>query len=709
MLRTAVEPFDKETQEEEEAWKEFCGWLQEQEALGIPPGELHIMFNWERTTITQSFDFPGFPSFEYLEALPPKMFESFSPSAKRLVTIMRRLRSQTAQDNMGKSAPLKVESEGAPQGWEEEEWAAARECREWFAGIGNCADNVGYGDPVLADDGVFLRQQQAVNGQGNVNSDHSNPDPANDGVFQRQLQARKEQGNVDSGFNNPVLVDDGVFPRQQQAVNGQGNVNSDHSNPDPANDGVFQRQMHARKEQGNVDSGFNNPVLADDGVFLRQQQAVNGQGNVNSGHSNPDPANDGVFQRQLRAVTAIRACVEDTQTLPESKSELTLKKQRVAKLNKLKKLLKAKQAEVKALQANRAALLKAMQDDLVVVDSNAKGVQRTWSEVVERGALGSNKRNMGATWAQQGLPLIAVEGTADMAKASMVNTRIDLQKIHSHQKKGHAIAVQPNGPDAKGRARSDSSEKGVYNKASAKAARVKAEVEWVMPKPREKLHMIPTVDTTLAMAARVRAAVDWVMPKGQTKRPDRRVMRPDKRDRLQPGKVARVKADVEWVMPKPRQKIDVIPITDTCIAPAMAARVRAAVDWVMTGAKRPDRRDRLPDRRDRLQPGHNFHPVTPAHSTAANRRGQAKHALQEAVKVIECMVAKIETPRNIRRKGAPGYVEVEVSDKDAEKEAKVWKTTLFKCIQTLRKVKGYGHTEQRGTIPAFLVPRYNKN
>ena len=648
VLRTAVEPFDKETQEEEEAWKEFCGWLQEQEALGIPPGELHIMFNWERTAITQKFYLT-----EYLEALPPKMFESFSPSAKRLVTIMRRLRSQTAQDNMGKSAPLKVESEGAPQGWEEEEWAAARECREWFAGIGNCADNVGYGDPVLADDGVFLRQQQAVNGQGNVDSDHSNPDPANDGVFQRQLQAKKELGNVDSGFNNPVL--------------------------------------------------------ADDGVFLRQQQAVNGQGNVNSDHCNPDPANDGVFQRQLRAVTAIRACVEDTQTLPESKSELTLKKQRMAELNKLKKLLKAKQAEVKALQANRAALLKAMQDDLVVVDSNAKGVQRTWSEVVERGALGSNRRNMGATWVQQGLPLAAVEGTADMAKASMVNTRIDLQKIHSHQKKGHAIAVQPNGPDAKGRARSDSSEKGVYNKASAKAARVKAEVEWVMPKPREKLHMIQTVDTTPAMAARVRAAVDWVMPKGQTKRPDRRVMRPDRRGRLQPGKVARVKADVEWVMPKPRQKFDVIPIVD--IAPAMTARVRAAVDWVMSKGltKRPDRRDMLPDRRDRLQPGHNLHVVTPAHSTATNRRGQAKHALQEAVKVIECMVAKIETPRNIRRKGAPGYVEVEVSDKDAEKEAKVWKTTLFKCIQTLRKVKGYGHTEQRGTIPAFLVPRYNKN
>ncbi len=107
-------------------------------------------------------------------------------------------------------------------------------------------------------------------------------------------------------------------------------------------------------------------------------------------------------------------------------------------------------------------------------------------------------------------------------------------------------------------------------------------------------------------------------------------MRPDKRDRLQPGKVARVKADVEWVMPKPRQKIDVIPITDTCIAPAMAAtcRVRAAIDWVMTGAKRPDKRDMLPDRRDRRQPGHNFHLVTPAHSTAANRRGQAKHALQ---------------------------------------------------------------------------------
>ena len=78
----------------------------------------------------------------------------------------------------------------------------------------------------------------------------------------------------------------------------------------------------------------------------------------------------------------------------------------------------------------------------------------------------------------------------------------------------------------------------MYNKASAKAARVKAEVEWVMPKPREKFHMIPTVNTTSAMAARVRAAVDWVMPKGQTKRPDRGVMRPDRRDRLQPGKVA---------------------------------------------------------------------------------------------------------------------------------------------------------------------------
>ena len=599
MLRTAVEPFDKEMQEEEEAWKEFCGWQEQEDALGM----LQIMFNWERTDIAQIFEYLDFR--EYLEALPPKMFESLSPSARRLVTIMRRLRSQTAQGNMGKSAPLKVESE-VPQDieewllgdyWEIQEWVAVRECREWFAGIGNCADNVGYGDPVLADDGVFLRQQQAVNGQGNVDSDDSNP----------------------------------------------------------------------------------------------------------------DPANDGVFQRQLRAVTAIRACVEDTQTLPESKSELTLKKQRMAELDKLKKLLKAKQAEVKALQANRAALLKAMQEDLVVVDSNAKGVQRTWSEVVERGALGSNRRNMGATWVQQGLPLAAVEGTTDMAKSRMVNTMIGLQKIHGQKKKGHAIAVPPKGPDAKGRARSDPSEKGVYNKASAKAARVKAEVEWVMPKPREKFHMIPTVNTTSAMAARVRAAVDWVMPKGQTKRPDRGVMRPDRRDRLQPGKVARVKADVEWVMPKPRQKIEVIPIVD--IAPAMAARVRAAVDWVMSKGltKRPDRRDMLPDRRDRLQPGHNLHVATPAHSTATNRRGQAKHALQEAVKVIECMVAKIETPRNIRRKGAPGYVEVEVSDKDAEKEAKVWKTTLFKCIQTLRKVKGYGHTEQRGTIPAFLVPRYNKN
>ena len=95
MLRTAVEPFDKEMQEEEEAWKEFCGWQEQEDALGM----LQIMFNWERTDIAQIFEDLDFR--EYLEALPPKMFESLSPSAKRLVTIMRRLRSQTAQGNMG--------------------------------------------------------------------------------------------------------------------------------------------------------------------------------------------------------------------------------------------------------------------------------------------------------------------------------------------------------------------------------------------------------------------------------------------------------------------------------------------------------------------------------------------------------------------------------------------------------------------------------
>ena len=202
--------------------------------------------------------------------------------------------------------------------------------------------------------------------------------------------------------------------------------------------------------------------------------------------------------------------------------------------------------------------------------------------------------------------------------------------------KSHITAVCNTKPGAEGRGRSHSSEKDVCNKASkttAKVARAKAEIEWVMPKPRPKKVVTPIIDTQPAMIAKVKTVGDWVMSKDQTQQPNL-----------------------------------------------------------------------LSDRKDRPKPGPNLHFATPAHSAVTNRRGEAKHMLKETVKVIVRMVAKIETPRNIRRKGVRGYVEDGVSDADAEEEAKVCKT-LFKCFQTLSKVKGYG-TDQgilsKGYNPSIL-------
>ncbi len=123
----------------------------------------------------------------------------------------------------------------------------------------------------------------------------------------------------------------------------------------------------------------------------------------------------------LKTGGVTRAVEKDTlsewQIFPESKSGLQLKKQRMAELDKFKKLLKkVAQAEVKVLQVKvkNAFLLTKMQGDFVVVDSNAKGVRRTWSEVFETGALGSNECNMGAKRVQQGLHLAARESTVDI-------------------------------------------------------------------------------------------------------------------------------------------------------------------------------------------------------------------------------------------------------------------------------------------------------
>jgi len=286
---------------------------------------------------------------------------------------------------------------------------------------------------------------------------------------------------------------------------------------------------------------------------------------------------------------------------------------------------------VKVLQTKvkNAFLLTKMQGDFVVVDSNAKGVRRTWSEVVERGALGSNECNMSAKRVQQGLHLAAGESTANTAKASMGSRRRDSQK-------GHITAVCNTKLGANGRGGSHSSEKDACNKASkttAKVARAKAEVEWVMPKPRPKKVVTPIIDTQPAMIAKVKTVGDWVMSKDQTQQPNL-----------------------------------------------------------------------LSDRKDRPKPGPNVQVATTAHSAVTNRRGEAKRMLKETVKVIERMVAKIETPCNIRRRGVSGYVEDGVSDADAEEEAKVCKT-LFKCFQTLSKVKGYGTGQgilSKGYNPSIL-------